>query len=99
VFELPEEKKVEFVCDDAIAQLNDPCDEEGEAACSMDRKAMYHCKSAAFVAMKDCTGPKGCTFDDKGERFECDQTSGSGKPVDVKQPGPLGVPQKGGKKT
>jgi hypothetical protein len=98
VFELPEEKKIEFVCDDSIAQLNDPCDEEGEHACSMDKKSIYICKGAVFTAFKPCGGPKGCTFDEKGEKFECDATTGPGKPVDVKQPTPPGIPQKPGAK-
>lgn len=94
VFELPEEKKVEFVCDDSIAQENDECDEESEHACSMDRKSLYACKSGKFAVAKACAGPKGCTFDDKGEKFLCDATAGAGKPVDVKEPTPAGQPHK-----
>jgi hypothetical protein len=98
IFELPEEKKVEFVCDDTVAQLNDPCDEEGEHACSMDKKSIFECKSAVFTMLKACNGPKGCSFDAKGEKFECDATTGTGKPVDVKKGAPPPIPQKPGKK-
>jgi hypothetical protein len=99
VVELPAEKKIEFICDDSLAQVDDACDEDGEHACSMDKKAIYVCKGAKFTMLKACEGPKGCSFDDKAEKFECDTTSGPGKPVDVKQATPPGVPQKpGGKK-
>jgi hypothetical protein len=95
VFELPAEHKIEFVCDDTIAQAGDPCDEENEVACTMDKKAILQCHSAVFAALKDCKGPKGCTFDDKGEKFECDPgAGGTGKPVDVKEPTPPGTAQK-----
>ena len=57
VFELPEEKKTDFVCDDALAQANDPCDTETEEACSTDKTEILVCK--------------GCSFDEKGEKFEC----------------------------
>jgi hypothetical protein len=69
VMELPEEKKTDFVCDDALAQENDVCDTQGEEACSMDKTELLSCKSNHFT--KDHACPGGCTFDDKGERFEC----------------------------
>ena len=69
VLELPEEQKTEFVCDDSLAQENDPCDTESEEACSMDKSEIYACKSAHFV--KDHPCPGGCSFDDKGETFVC----------------------------
>jgi hypothetical protein len=69
VMELPEEKKTDFVCDDSLAQENDACDTQGEEACSMDKTELLSCKSNHFS--KDHACPGGCTFDDKGERFEC----------------------------
>src|SRR6185437_5012146 len=85
VIELPVEKKTEFICDDSLALPNDPCDEEGEHACSMDKKQIYVCKGAQFTLLKACDGPKGCSFDDKAEHFTCDEAkAGTGKPVDVK---------------
>lgn len=92
VFELPEEKKIDFVCDDSLAQLGDACDEPGEHACSMDKKSLYACKGTKFELVKACTGPKGCTFDDKAEHFDCDSASGTGKPVDVTKPQPSAIP-------
>src|SRR5262249_18917889 len=69
VMELPEEKKTEFVCDDSIAQENDLCDTENEPACSMDKTEVLECKSNHFAKVKACPG--GCSFDEKGDRFEC----------------------------
>jgi len=68
---LPEEKKVDFVCDDSLAKEGDPCDTENEGACSMDKTEYLHCQANKFVKDKSCPG--GCTFDDKGEQFECAQ--------------------------
>jgi hypothetical protein len=69
VFEKPEEKKVEFLCDDSVADLNDPCDENGEKACTMDRKGILECRSNKFATLDSC--PRGCTFDEAAEKFEC----------------------------
>ena len=73
VLELPEEKKTEFVCDDSLAVLADPCDTDGELACSMDKSALLRCKSGHFS--KDRLCPKGCSFDAKGEQFVCDEAA------------------------
>jgi hypothetical protein len=95
VFEIPEEKKIEFVCDDSVAMENDPCDEDNEHACSMDKKAIYVCKSNKFVSLKACPGPQGCSFDDKAEKFSCDTSSDPGKAVDVTRPTPAAMAKKG----
>src|SRR5262249_15342625 len=97
VLELPEEKKIEFVCDDALAQEGDPCDEESEHACSMDHKALYICRSAKFVSYKACPDTQGCNFDEKGEKFSCDTASNAGRLVDVKKPVSPAIPHKPGK--
>jgi hypothetical protein len=89
VFELPEEKKTEFVCSDELAQENDPCDENGEEACTMDKKALLKCASNKFAAHKTCAGPGGCSFDPKGDKFACDEGSvaaaGKGATADPKK--------------
>lgn len=94
VFELPQEKKTEFVCDDSIAQADDECDESGEHACAMDKKSLYVCKSGKFSLAKACAGPKGCSFDEKGEKFDCDSTGSAGKPIDVTKPVASGMVHK-----
>jgi hypothetical protein len=69
VFEKPEEKKVEFVCDDSVADVGDPCDEAGEKACSVDLKSILECKANKFVPLSPCAG--GCSYEEAAERFEC----------------------------
>jgi hypothetical protein len=78
VQELPG-NKLEFDCDDSIAKEGDPCDEENELACTMDKTSLMTCKSGKFAVHKPCPGAKGCSFDDKGEKFECDSTGTAGK--------------------
>jgi hypothetical protein len=70
VHEMPEQKKIEFVCDDALAMLGDPCDENGEEACTMDKKALLKCANNKFAAHASCPG--GCSFDANGEHFTCE---------------------------
>ena len=72
MLELPEEKKVEFVCDDTLADSNDACDEDGEEACTTDRKGLLRCESGKFALHQACAG--GCSFDSGGEKFVCEQT-------------------------
>jgi hypothetical protein len=67
------ENKVEFVCDDSIANDGDACDTNGEEACSMDKKSILVCSSNKFGKPKACTGPAGCTYDEKFDRYTCDQ--------------------------
>jgi hypothetical protein len=70
--EIPEEDKVEFSCDDWLAQEGDPCEHEDEHSCSTDKKAVFVCKGGKFVAHKQCTGANGCSFDSKAEKILCD---------------------------
>jgi hypothetical protein len=77
VLELPEEKKTDFICDDSLAQENDACDTQGEEACNMDKSAIYVCRAGHFLRDRACTG--GCTFDDKGEKFQCADAVGTPK--------------------
>jgi hypothetical protein len=76
VFEIPEQHKVEFVCDESVSQLNDPCDTDNEESCSTDRKSLFSCHSNKYVLAKSCPGPNGCNFDERSRRHSCD-TSGS----------------------
>jgi hypothetical protein len=71
VLEIPEQKRVEFICDDAVADVNDPCDEDGEEACTVDRKGLLKCSHNTFQSQTACAG--GCSFDSKGDKFACDQ--------------------------
>jgi hypothetical protein len=90
VLEVPEQKRVEFVCDDAVADANDPCDEDGEEACTIDRKGLLKCSHNKFVPHETCAG--GCSFDSNGDRFECDRRGAAAAGA------PAGAAAKKGKK-
>ena len=74
--EHPAQQRIEFNCDDSIAEAGDPCEAENNHACSVDHKAIHVCHSKQFVQLKACTGPKGCTFDPSTDKLSCDQGSG-----------------------
>ncbi len=46
-------------CDDSLALLGDPCVDDGDPACSVDKKSMLKCKTKKMVESKKCKG--GCT--------------------------------------
>jgi hypothetical protein len=76
--EEPVEHKIEFDCDDSVAQIGDACDTESEEACTADKKSLLICKTAKFVAHKTCSGPQGCVYEPRGDRYFCDGASGAG---------------------
>jgi hypothetical protein len=45
-------RKVE--CDDAVAMLGDPCDQEGRIACAQDHKAELACAHGKYDKKRDC---------------------------------------------
>jgi hypothetical protein len=69
----PQDRKVQFDCDDSLAVEADPCDTNGEEACSTDAKSMFVCKEHRFTSPVACPGPKGCTHDVKTDAFKCDK--------------------------
>jgi hypothetical protein len=71
VTEKPEENKEHFECDDSLSEPGDPCEEEGEQSCSLDRKALHACKAHKVTVDRPCPGPGGCSWSAKS-RFECD---------------------------
>ncbi len=42
-------------CDDAVALLSDPCDQEGRIACAVDHKAELFCSHGHYDKKRDCT--------------------------------------------
>ncbi len=82
VFELPQEKKVQFDCDDSIAQEGDPCDTANEQACTADKKSVLVCKGNKFTSATPCPGPTGCTHDEKADTYNCD-TGGAAATADA----------------
>jgi hypothetical protein len=75
VMELPEEKRIEFSCDDTVAQESDPCEHNGEYACSVDGKSIYTCKSNKYAPAKACPG--GCTYDEHEGSLSCLEGGGA----------------------
>ena len=51
-------------CDDSEALMGDPCDTQGEVACSMDRKTELVCRDGAYVKKYDCKRKDGCEIRD-----------------------------------
>ena len=81
------ENKVEFVCDDSLALEGDPCDTNGEEACSMDKKSILVCAANKFGKPKACNGPTGCVYDEKFDRYTCDQGAEDASPDAGAPPG------------
>ena len=77
VFELPQENRIDFVCDDSLAQEGDACDTNGEEACGMDHKSIFVCKSNKFAAPRPCPGPNGCAYEERGDKYFCDVAGGA----------------------
>jgi hypothetical protein len=69
--EKPEEQKTLFECDDSLAKAGDPCEDEGDDACSMDKKDLYACHAHKFVVSKSCRGGKACGLDTATGKFDC----------------------------
>ncbi|HSO37138.1 MAG TPA: hypothetical protein VLT33_31650 [Labilithrix sp.] len=74
--EHPAQQRIEFNCDDSVAQEGDPCESDNNHACAVDKKAIHVCKDHKFVQLKACLGPKGCTFDPNTDKLSCDQAGG-----------------------
>jgi hypothetical protein len=95
----PAENKVEFVCDDSLAQPGDPCDTNGEEACTMDKKSILVCDKNTFQNPKPCGGPTGCSYDEKFDRYGCDQGAATdAAPDGGSATSPQNGPVPGGKK-
>jgi len=70
-----ESRKV--TCDNSIATAGDACREEGDYACSTDKKNALACRGGTFVLASSCRGTNSCrVVGDKGGGFkvECDDT-------------------------
>ena len=85
---VPKQDKVEFLCDDSVAQEGDACDTSGEEACSTDKKGMFVCRGNKFGSFKPCPG--GCVYEEKGDRYMCND----GVPVVPPEVSPAPAPPK-----
>jgi hypothetical protein len=72
VTEKPDENKEHFECDDSLTQPGDPCEDEGEESCSLDKKASDVCKGHKIVQGQPCPGASGCFYDAGAAHFGCD---------------------------
>jgi hypothetical protein len=81
----PVDNSVEFMCDDSIAIVGDPCDTNGEEACTIDKKSIVVCVANKFANPKACGGPAGCSYEEKSDRYFCDTGESISRPD-----GPLG---------
>jgi hypothetical protein len=72
VTEKPDENKEHFECDDSFTVPGDPCEDEGEESCSLDKKSFDVCKTHKIAAGKSCPGPNGCAYNAKTSHFDCD---------------------------
>lgn len=77
--------KTKVFCDNAIASVGDPCREEDDYACSMDKKVALVCKGNKFGQLRLCKGPNGCRIvtSKEGPKVDCDDSiSNPGDPCD-----------------
>jgi hypothetical protein len=86
IVQLPKQDKVQFLCDDSIAQEGDACDTNGEEACSIDKKSMYVCAGNKFGSPRACTGSAGCTYEERSDTYGCATDSGPATPAPSSAP-------------
>jgi hypothetical protein len=66
----------EIFCDNDIADVNDPCRDDGDYACTGDKLAALQCKGKKMLTINSCRGPKSCAVVHKGKDvdIDCDMT-------------------------
>jgi hypothetical protein len=64
----------DVACDNPIASVGDGCNQEDDAACTIERTAALVCKASKFVVAQPCKGPRGCRT--AGETVYCDNAMG-----------------------
>ena len=67
-----------ITCDNNLASVGDACDHDGDPACSTDKKTRLKCTAGKFALDGACRGPKGCSWQSKGDTdtFDCDTSVG-----------------------
>jgi hypothetical protein len=51
-----------ILCDNDIAKAGDPCRDEGDFACTTDKRAALKCQGKKMVTINSCRGPKSCSI-------------------------------------
>jgi hypothetical protein len=57
-------------CDTDLADLPDPCEDNGDLACALDGRALYKCNGTQYSVESSCKGPNGCRI--AGTSVRCD---------------------------
>lgn len=66
-----------LVCDNDIADIADPCGNDGNFACTSDKLTALQCKGGKYGAIQTCRGPKSCAIvhpKPKTTDIDCDFT-------------------------
>lgn len=92
IVSVAKQDRVEFLCDDSVAQDGDACDTNGEEACSMDKKGMFVCRGNKFGSLKACAG--GCVYEEKTDHYTCNETP----PAASAEPPPSLPPKRHGRR-
>jgi hypothetical protein len=64
-------------CDNDIADIGDPCSNDGNFACTSDKGMALRCQAAKYAAIQSCSGPKSCNIihpKPKTTDIDCDFT-------------------------
>ena len=59
-------------CDQSLAVVGEPCEDQDNVACSVDKRSELDCKAKLWTLGATCKGAKGCEL--KGEELFCDHT-------------------------
>jgi hypothetical protein len=59
-------------CDNDVADLNDPCRDKGDYACTSDKSNALQCDNNKMGLVNTCRGPKGCNVIHKGKEVDID---------------------------
>ena len=52
----------DIFCDNDIADVGDPCRDDGDYACTGDHLAALQCKGKKMITVNSCRGPKSCAI-------------------------------------
>jgi len=72
LIEKPDESSQQFECDDALTEVGDACEDNGELSCSVDHKTLNVCQAHRITVSKACPGSRACSWSGAAARFDCD---------------------------
>jgi len=62
----------EIACDNDIADVNDPCRDKGDYACTSDKSNALQCANSKMGLVNTCRGPGGCKIIHLGKNVDID---------------------------